>query len=244
MQIKREMERTHHICKELSELIVYCRAVKFVADKIGNFTEMSSFSETMVEKYLQPPQVKFFLKYNHLQFSRVYPKGSRIDSSNYDPIKVWNCGVQMVALNYQTGDRAMQLNQAKFLLQNGGCGYLLRPEYMFSPNFDPYEPNTLENVETWVLTIKVIFAFVRIMNRCLTFCIDYIHLKVIGARHLMKRSRGITSPFVEIEVVGLDCDNVKYKTSTIRKLREERIFCDHCFAYVQNNYFNLMHFML
>ncbi|KFM82000.1 1-phosphatidylinositol-4,5-bisphosphate phosphodiesterase delta-3-A, partial [Stegodyphus mimosarum] len=39
---------------------------------------------------------------------------------------MWNCGVQMCALNYQTPDRAMQLNQARFL-QNGRCGYVLRP---------------------------------------------------------------------------------------------------------------------
>lgn len=34
--------------------------------------------------------------------SRVYPKGQRIDSSNYNPVPFWNVGCQMVALNYQT----------------------------------------------------------------------------------------------------------------------------------------------
>lgn len=58
------------------------------------------------------------LTYHQKQCSRVYPKGSRIDSSNYDPMKMWNAGVQMVALNYQKADRAMQLNHARFL-QNG-----------------------------------------------------------------------------------------------------------------------------
>ena len=50
-----------------------------------------------------------------MQFLRLYPKGSRIKSSNYDPVSVWTCGVQMVALNYQTPDLPMQLNQARFL---------------------------------------------------------------------------------------------------------------------------------
>ena len=36
------------------------------------------------------------------QFVRTYPGGSRIDSSNYDPIPLWNHGIQMVALNVQT----------------------------------------------------------------------------------------------------------------------------------------------
>jgi hypothetical protein len=35
----------------------------------------------------------------------------------------------------------------------------------------------------------------------------------------MKSKRGLVSPFVEIEIVGLDCDNSKYKTVTIRKLK-------------------------
>ena len=36
------------------------------------------------------------------QFVRTYPGGTRIDSSNYDPIPLWNHGIQMVALNVQT----------------------------------------------------------------------------------------------------------------------------------------------
>ena len=36
------------------------------------------------------------------QFVRTYPHGTRVDSSNYDPIPLWNHGVHMVALNVQT----------------------------------------------------------------------------------------------------------------------------------------------
>jgi len=35
----------------------------------------------------------------------------------------WNAGCQMVALNFQTPDLAMQLNQGKFEY-NGNCGYV------------------------------------------------------------------------------------------------------------------------
>lgn len=34
--------------------------------------------------------------------SRIYPKGTRMDSSNYQPQMFWNIGCQMVALNFQT----------------------------------------------------------------------------------------------------------------------------------------------
>ena len=41
---------------------------------------------------------------------------------------LWDAGVHMVALNFQTPSRAMLLNQALFAL-NGNCGYVLRPEH-------------------------------------------------------------------------------------------------------------------
>ena len=34
--------------------------------------------------------------------SRIYPKGTRVDSSNYNPAPAWAAGAQLVALNYQT----------------------------------------------------------------------------------------------------------------------------------------------
>ena len=39
-------------------------------------------------------------------------------------------------------------------------------------------------------------------------------LKFIGARHLPKVGRGISSPFVEVEIIGAHYDNYKYKTGT------------------------------
>lgn len=41
-------------------------------------------------------------RYNKKQLSRIYPKGTRVDSSNYMPQLFWNAGCQMVALNFQS----------------------------------------------------------------------------------------------------------------------------------------------
>lgn len=38
-----------------------------------------------------------------------------MDSSNYNPQLMWNAGSQLVSLNFQTGDKPMQLNEGKFL---------------------------------------------------------------------------------------------------------------------------------
>ncbi|KAF5723959.1 1-phosphatidylinositol-4 5-bisphosphate phosphodiesterase 1 [Fusarium mundagurra] len=53
---------------------------------------------------------------------RVYPDPNRVDSSNFDPLQCWRHGVQMAALNCQTDDFYMSLNQAMF---HGSSGYVL-----------------------------------------------------------------------------------------------------------------------
>lgn len=94
------------IAKEMSNLIVYCRSVAFNMERLKRngfiFAEMSSFAENKAEKLICREEIRFFLKYHQFQFSRVYPKGQRLDSSNYTPVPMWNSGSQMVALNYQT----------------------------------------------------------------------------------------------------------------------------------------------
>lgn len=38
---------------------------------------------------------KLFVRHNSRQLSRIYPSGQRLQSSNYDPQEMWNCGCQM-----------------------------------------------------------------------------------------------------------------------------------------------------
>lgn len=66
------------------------------------YRDMSSFPETKAEKFATRGRGKRFLQYNRRQLSRVYPRGQRLDSSNYDPLQIWLCGSQLVALNFQT----------------------------------------------------------------------------------------------------------------------------------------------
>lgn len=193
----KEMERTWRIAKEISDLIVYCRTVAFKEQRslVGSFCDMSSFPETKAEKLMCQQEISFFVKYHRRQFSRIYPKGQRIDSSNYNPMPMWNVGSQMVALNYQTADRPMQLNEAKFR-DNGNCGYLLKPKFMFDDNYDPYDQN---------------YALTHL--QALT-----ISMRVISGRHLHKQRTGMISPFVKVEIIGAEYDNgVKLSTKTVCK---------------------------
>ncbi|XP_058879020.1 1-phosphatidylinositol 4,5-bisphosphate phosphodiesterase gamma-1-like isoform X2 [Acipenser ruthenus] len=195
MQEGKQMERRKKIALELSELVVYCRPVPFDEDKIGTdkayYRDMSSFPETKAEKYANRSKGKKFLQYNRRQLSRVYPRGQRLDSSNYDPLPMWLCGSQLVALNFQTPDKPMQLNQALFTL-GGRSGYVLQPDILREDSFDPFDKSSLKPVEP--ITVQ---------------------LQILGARHLPKNGRSIVCPFVEVEVCGAEYDSSKCKTDVV-----------------------------
>lgn len=67
------------------------------------------------------------------------------DSTTAERLQLfWNAGCQLVALNYQTMDLAMQLNQGIFEY-NRRCGYLLKPEFMrrVDRRLDPFAESTV-----------------------------------------------------------------------------------------------------
>jgi len=64
--------------------------------------EMFSLPETKVERLMSKQRAATLLKSNHRCLSRIYPKGQRVDSSNYDHTLMWTCGCHLCALNYQT----------------------------------------------------------------------------------------------------------------------------------------------
>ncbi|XP_060693973.1 1-phosphatidylinositol 4,5-bisphosphate phosphodiesterase gamma-2 [Hemiscyllium ocellatum] len=142
-----EMEKKQQIAKELSDLVVYCRPAKsreFFPNAKDNidYKEIRSFAENKVDTILKQKS-KEFREYNRKQLSRIYPKGQRIDSSNYDPIVLWQHGSQMAALNFQTPDKPMQLNQALFCM-NGRTGYVLQPESLRSDNSMQHRPYSVK----------------------------------------------------------------------------------------------------
>ena len=55
---------------------------------------------------------------------RVYPAGTRITSSNMNPLKFWRTGAQVVSLNWQNYDTGMQINDAMFV---GSGGWVVKP---------------------------------------------------------------------------------------------------------------------
>ncbi|NWW36879.1 PLCH1 phosphodiesterase, partial [Panurus biarmicus] len=64
-------------------------------------------------------------------------------------------GCTMLALNYQSEGRVMQLNEAKFRV-NGNCGYVLKPQQMCKGTFNPYSADPLPASPKKQLILKII----------------------------------------------------------------------------------------
>ncbi|KAM8783939.1 1-phosphatidylinositol 4,5-bisphosphate phosphodiesterase beta-2 isoform 3-T3 [Rhynchonycteris naso] len=146
--------------EEMSSLVNYIQPTKFIsfefsAQKNRSYV-ISSFTELKAFDLLSKAAVKF-VDYNKRQMSRIYPKGTRMDSSNYTPQMFWNTGCQMVALNFQTMDLPMQQNMALFEF-NGQSGYLLKHEFLRRPDkqFNPFSVDGIDVVVATTLSIKVI----------------------------------------------------------------------------------------
>eukprot|EP00531_Pseudo-nitzschia_arenysensis_P000376 CAMPEP_0116120770 /NCGR_PEP_ID=MMETSP0329-20121206/3349_1 /TAXON_ID=697910 /ORGANISM="Pseudo-nitzschia arenysensis, Strain B593" /LENGTH=1047 /DNA_ID=CAMNT_0003614555 /DNA_START=263 /DNA_END=3405 /DNA_ORIENTATION=+ len=108
---------------------------------------MHSFSETKVSKLSKRPDRQKWVIYNQSHMSRSYPAGSRLDSSNYSPILPWAMGVQLVALNFQTVDAPLLLNDGRFR-ENGGCGYVLKSTKLIDYQEPPNKYNRDSRVPT------------------------------------------------------------------------------------------------
>ncbi|XP_063495158.1 1-phosphatidylinositol 4,5-bisphosphate phosphodiesterase beta-2 isoform X7 [Symphalangus syndactylus] len=146
--------------EEMSSLVNYIQPTKFIsfefsAQKNRSYV-ISSFTELKAYDLLSKASVQF-VDYNKRQMSRIYPKGTRMDSSNYMPQMFWNAGCQMVALNFQTMDLPMQQNMAVFEF-NGQSGYLLKHEFMRRPDkqFNPFSVDRIDVVVATTLSITVI----------------------------------------------------------------------------------------
>ncbi|XP_050991673.1 1-phosphatidylinositol 4,5-bisphosphate phosphodiesterase gamma-2 isoform X2 [Labeo rohita] len=130
-----EIESRTKIAVEMSDMVVYCQSIKKKTFENYNYKEVRSIPDNMIPKdenetAMEKPDC--IVKYNRKALTRVYPCSGRVDSSNFDPCPSWKLGCQMVALNFQTADKFMQLNSALFSL-NGGTGYVLKPEWMRDP---------------------------------------------------------------------------------------------------------------
>lgn len=189
------------LAPDLSELVNLCKSVRFQSFQQSfdrqKYWEICSIGETSGRRLCQTCPEEF-VSYNKKFLSRVYPAAKRMDSSNYNPVEFWNCGCQLVALNYQYPGLAMDLNRGRFL-KNGQCGYTLKPSVMREEvaYFSPTMKNEIPGICPLTLQIKVISGF------------------------QLPKPRGSTSkgdaldPYVMVELYGIAADCHYERTRTI-----------------------------
>lgn len=121
----------------------------------GKQVKRVSLSEPQLQKVARshPTHV---VRFTHKNFLRIYPKGIRIDSSNYNPLVGWTHGAQMVASNMQGYGRQLWLVHG-FFRANGGCGYVKKPDFLLPNGSEDddqliFNPNMSRPVKT---TLKV-----------------------------------------------------------------------------------------
>jgi phosphatidylinositol phospholipase C delta len=108
---------------------------------------MFSLSENTINRLMKASGVlRELIEHTQTHLVRIYPKGIRVNSTNYEPHRYWAAGAQVVAINWQTfgmylivlssifeshlfrccSDLGYTINQAMFQ-RNGKAGYVLKP---------------------------------------------------------------------------------------------------------------------
>ncbi|KAH0589685.1 hypothetical protein H2248_005408 [Termitomyces sp. 'cryptogamus'] len=130
----------------LLSLLVYTVGVKYRGinkKEIYAPEHMFSLSETTANRMLKSNTggMQDIIKHCRTHLVRIYPKGMRVDSSNYEPHRYWSAGTQLVAINWQTFDLGYMLNHAMFQ-RNGRAGYVLKPPALLGPAPPPPPAST------------------------------------------------------------------------------------------------------
>lgn len=89
---------------DLLSLLVYTVGVKYRGinkKEVYRSEEMFSLSENMANKMLKVGMIDL-IKHTRDHLVRIYPKGTRVRSTNYQPHRYWSAGAQLVAINWQT----------------------------------------------------------------------------------------------------------------------------------------------
>ncbi|KAG0361956.1 Phospholipase C, partial [Mortierella sp. AD032] len=184
------------IARALSNITIYCQSRHFPGFTHDGCSpnKIISFSER-VSLRLAKQTLQEYTNMNKSHLTRVYPAGFRINSTNYDPHHHWAAGCQVVALNYQSHDRGMQMNSAMFTM-NGHCGYVLKPE-------------ALRLAAGEVCNHDKAPSFIK------AYPVD-VTLEIISAQQLPRpneaQSGDVIDPVCEVELLVPGQSSIKYKT--------------------------------
>ncbi|KDQ56761.1 hypothetical protein JAAARDRAFT_36251 [Jaapia argillacea MUCL 33604] len=111
-----------------------------------------SLSENTMNKILKQGMMDL-IKHNRSHLVRIYPKGTRLNSTNYEPHRYWSAGAQLVALNWQTFDLGYMINHAMFQ-RNGRSGYVLKPKALREYNKEMLGKRTKHFLDVTIISAQ------------------------------------------------------------------------------------------
>ncbi|XP_022111015.1 1-phosphatidylinositol 4,5-bisphosphate phosphodiesterase delta-4-like isoform X2 [Acanthaster planci] len=189
---KKEKKAKLKLAREISNLVNVCKSVHFKSfphsKENHKCNEMVSLGESKAFD-LAKNSGQEMVEHNTRFLTRIYPAGRRTNSSNYNPMKMWTVGSQIVALNFQTAGDEMDLNLGKFQ-QNGNCGFILKPVFLRKANMQ-FNPDSPGDQYTQKLT-----------------------LRIISGQQLPKPSREVIDPYVKVTVLDVNAE-YEAKTNTV-----------------------------
>ncbi|XP_046885850.1 1-phosphatidylinositol 4,5-bisphosphate phosphodiesterase epsilon-1-like isoform X2 [Hypomesus transpacificus] len=157
---------------------------------------VSSVNENAAKRLCRLSSHKL-IQHTSRQLLRTYPAATRIDSTNPNPLLFWLHGVQMVALNYQTDDMALQLSAAMFE-NNGGCGYVLKPPVLWDPSCPLYR------------------HFRPLEREPVGMSPTLYSLSVISGQNVCP-GNPCSSPCIEVDVLGMQADGCHFRSKSIHR---------------------------
>ena len=181
--------------ESLKELAVYTRGLKFQNDaklsETKSYNHIFSLAEDkFVYHYGNQELAAHVDRHNMRYLMRVYPKSLRMLSDNFDPITFWRRGVQMAALNWQTYDTGMQINDAMFAGGSDRTGYVLKPKSLRPPeDLSELTVNTLSLGQSRIQHIR--------------FSIDVISAQQLPLPHGSTFNESL-DPYVEVEIFSAE----------------------------------------
>lgn len=179
---------------------------------VRSIWNISSINEEKISKFLKEKETEI-IDFHRKYFTRIYPSGKRVDSSNYDPIDAFNAGSQLIALNVQTADNPLLLYFSKFM-ENGGanCGYVLKPPFLL------HDASGEKYLKDFKKVKKV------------------LNIKIISGQQLRPEDendvRDVADPYVEVNLRGVARDesenNKTFKSITVKNNGFNPIFNLEC----------------
>jgi phosphatidylinositol phospholipase C delta len=137
------------ISEELAAIGMYARSMKpsknWLRERLTDPRHILINISESTHLALIPHSLRDLISHAAAYNRRVYPRGTRIGSENLDPAAHWRAGSQIAALNWQTFDHGMQMNEALFV---GTPGYVLKPPEMRSTAWEKDASTKQEKTQT------------------------------------------------------------------------------------------------